>query len=170
MVLAADTDVVLDGVVQGKPRDAHDAQGMLQRLSGFTHTVYSGLCVLTGVEWGGNAHTCMHYGQLDGVHIWFDLVASSVTMQLLDESAIAAYIATGEPLDKAGAYGIQGIGDTLVEQVQGSYTAVVGLPLPATAQLLTAAGIDVIQDASTAYYHWLREQGKEPRPCPPTLP
>lgn len=154
VVLGADTVVVLGDSVLNKPDDAAHARAMLARLAGRTHTVYTGLCV---------------YGPQQHVPL-FDLIASEVTLAPLEEATIAAYVATGEPLDKAGAYGIQGMGGHLVQQVVGSYTAVVGLPLPATHHLLSAAGIARLHDPKDAYTTWLRNQRKEPLPCPPTLP
>lgn len=160
-ILAADTVVVLDDVVLNKPQDPAHARAMLQQLSGRVHTVYTGICV-TGPETGSTKSST---GRL-----WFDLVASAVRIADLDPQAIAAYVDTGEPLDKAGSYGIQGLGGRLVEEVRGSYTAVVGLPLPATHRLLVAAGLTGLCDPAEAYRNWIHAQGKEPLPCPPTLP
>ncbi len=157
IILAADTVVVLDGKVLNKPRDAAHACAMLGELAGREHTVYTGLCVMRRAS-----------GELRDYS--FDLVASQVTIAPLDAEVIARYVATQEPLDKAGAYGIQGLGGRLVQQVVGSYTAVVGLPLSATWHLLTAAGVSGLQDPLVAYQNWLHIQGKEPLPCPPTLP
>jgi septum formation protein len=154
VVLAADTVVVLDNIPLNKPDDAAHARQMLARLAGNTHTVYTGLCV-----------SCRQPPALR-----FDLVASAVTLAALSPDTIAAYVATGEPLDKAGSYGIQGLGGHLVQHVAGSYTAVVGLPLPATWRLLRAAGVAPLNDPTHAYYTWLRNQQKELLPCPPTLP
>lgn len=154
VVLGADTVVVLDDKVLNKPCDADDACAMLAHLAGRTHTVYTGLCVCTG----------QNQAPL------LALVASDVTIAPITADEIAAYVATGEPMDKAGGYGIQGLGGRLVQQVVGSYTAVVGLPLPATWQLLTQAGVAPLQDPTRAYYTWLSNQRKEPLPCPPTLP
>jgi septum formation protein len=103
-------------------------------------------------------------------HPLLDLVASEVTMAPLTADQIAAYVATGEPLDKAGSYAIQGQGGRLVQQLVGSYTGVMGLPLPATWRLLTAAGLEVPRDPTDAYHTWLQEHQKEMLPCPPTLP
>jgi septum formation protein len=154
VIIGADTIVVLDGDVLGKPRDADHAHAMLRRLSGRTHTVYTGLAVLdTSV---GRAQ--------------FDLAASAVTLAALTDAEIAAYVGTSEPLDKAGAYGIQGLGGRLVREVVGSYTCVVGLPLVALHRLLAAAGVDSLVDPAEAYRRWLSTQGKEPLPCPPTFP
>lgn len=153
VVLAADTDVVLDGTVLGKPADAAHATTMLRQLAGRVHSVYTGLCVYTG------QHTAPRY----------ELVRSDVAFRPLSDADIAAYISTGEPLDKAGAYGIQGYGGTLVRQVSGSYTAIVGLPLHETWQLLTSAGITRLHDPVTAYHRWRAMQGKEREviPCTP---
>ncbi|MCU0494011.1 MAG: Maf family protein [Chloroflexaceae bacterium] len=168
VVLGADTIVVLDNEVLNKPTDAEHARHMLARLSGRTHTVYTGLCVLANhaPDMGGDAPSFQFQNQ----RTWFELVASAVTIAPLTAAEIDAYVATGEPLDKAGSYGIQGLGGRLVRAVQGSYTAVVGLPLPATWRLLGAAGITSLTDPVVAYRNWLTSQGKEPLPCHSTLP
>lgn len=160
VVLGADTIVVLDNTILGKPRDAGHARSMLAQLAGRVHTVYTGLCVCGSLLTSGDSQPSVQ----------LDIVSSDVTIAPLHADEIAAYVATGEPLDKAGAYGIQGLGGQLVRQVVGSYTAVVGLPLPATWRLLTAAGIYGLHDPTVAYRNWLQHQGKEPLPCPPTLP
>jgi septum formation protein len=152
VVLGADTVVAVDAAVLNKPVDAAHAREMLARLSGRAHTVYTGLCVLLGEQF------------------WVDVVAAEVEFHPLSAATIEAYIATGEPFDKAGAYGIQGHGGALVRAVRGSYTAVVGLPLPATHRLLTAAGVAGLHDPTETYQRWLASQGKEPLPCPPSLP
>ncbi len=164
VVLAADTIVVLHGQVIGKPRDAAHARAMLAQLSGKKHTVYTGLCVY------GTPPDTSHAPSAITGQIQLDLVSSDVTIAPLHADDIARYVATGEPLDKAGAYGIQGLGGQLVRQVVGSYTAVVGLPLPATWCMLHSVGISDLQDPTIAYQNWLHCQGKEPLPCPPTLP
>ncbi|GAB2559633.1 Maf family protein [Rhodanobacter koreensis] len=118
IVLGADTEVVLDGDVFGKPRDAGDAAVMLRRLSGRTHEVISAVWLVgTTFEQG-------------------DACISQVRFATLDEATIAAYIATGESFGKAGAYAIQGRGAALIEHMQGSYSGVMGLPLFETARLL----------------------------------
>ena len=111
VVVAADTIVVLDGRVLGKPVDARDASSMLRRLSGRMHRV------LTGVALRHATH------RVDAVE------RSDVTFVELDDAMIDWYVATGEPLDKAGSYGIQGAASRFIERIDGSYTNVVGLPL-----------------------------------------
>jgi septum formation protein len=123
-VLAADTTVVLDGAILGKPLDDADARAMLARLAGRTHEVLTGVAVI------------------DARGLPVDTVlATRVRFRALTPAEIAAYVASGEPLDKAGAYGIQGLGGALVERIEGSYSNVVGLPLAETLALLDAAGV-----------------------------
>ena len=119
-VLGADTVVVIEGDILGKPRDANDAAGMLRRLGGRTHTVLSGVA-------------CLH----DGAH-QVRLSESRVSFRPLTAGEIAAYCATGEPLDKAGAYAIQGRAAAFIRHLEGSYSGVMGLPLYETAELLAA--------------------------------
>ncbi len=123
-VLAADTAVVVDDAILGKPRDADDARAMLRRLAGRMHEVYTGVVVIAN----------------DGTPLDI-VVATRVALRALDSRSIDAYVATGEPLDKAGGYGIQGLGGALVQRIEGSYTNVVGLPLAETVMLLDAAGV-----------------------------
>ncbi|MBX9609297.1 MAG: Maf family nucleotide pyrophosphatase [Gammaproteobacteria bacterium] len=123
VVLAADTTVCLDGEILGKPLDADDARRMLARLSGRTHEV------LTAVVVGTRASLAA------------EVITTRVEFMPLDGAVIAAYVASGEPADKAGAYGIQGVGGALVKRIEGSYGAVVGLPLAETAEMLARAGI-----------------------------
>jgi septum formation protein len=112
-ILAADTVVALGDLALGKPRDHEDAVAMLTRLSGREHVVYTGVVLLRpGAE--PAAHT---------------VVETRVTFRPLDASEIQAYIETGEPFDRAGAYAIQGEGAHLVDRVEGSYTNVIGLPV-----------------------------------------
>ena len=122
-VLGADTVVVAQGDILGKPRDAGDAAAMLRRLSGRTHFVLSGVACVCG-----GAH---------GVR----LSESQVTFRALAADEIAAYCATGEPLDKAGAYAIQGRAAAFIRHLDGSYSGVMGLPLYETAELLAAASV-----------------------------
>jgi septum formation protein len=158
VIIAADTVVVLDGDVLNKPADAADARSMLRRLSGREHRVYTGLALL---DTRASAHE---------PYLQLEIDASQVQIAPLTDAAIAAYVATGEPLDKAGAYGIQGIGGTLVQSVAGSYTCVVGLPIVKLHQLLVARGIATRADPYAIYQRWLRDQGKDALPCPPTFP
>lgn len=126
VVIGADTIVVVDGRVFGKPNDGVTARRMLAALSGRSHRVITGLAVV------GN-------GQ-----VWTDFAETEVTIQELTAAQIDRYVATGEPLDKAGAYAIQGIGALFVEQIKGCYTNVVGLPLSNLARLLAKAGIELL--------------------------
>lgn len=118
-VLGADTIVVLNGEVLEKPRDANHAQQMLSKLSGQTHQVMTAVALADRQR------------KLDC------LVVTDVTFRKITAEEIAHYIASGEPMDKAGAYGIQGIGGNFVRKINGSYHAVVGLPLVETGELLS---------------------------------
>ncbi len=111
VVIGADTVVLIDGLVLGKPTDRSDATRMLGLLAGRTHTVLSGVAVICDGD------------VLDGVE------ETRVTFAPLEMQEIVWYASTGEPDDKAGAYGIQGIGSRFIERIEGSYTNVVGLPL-----------------------------------------
>jgi septum formation protein len=122
-VLGADTEVVLDDDVFGKPHDADDAIAMLRRLSGRTHAVVSAVWLVNATR-----EQCA-------------VSTSQVRFAPLDEATIAAYVATGEPFGKAGAYAIQGRGGALVEHLEGSYSGVMGLPVFETADLLRRFGI-----------------------------
>ncbi len=123
-VLGADTAVVLDDAVLGKPRDRAEAVDMLARLAGRSHRVLTGVAVV------------------DGEREATRLSLSMVTLRELGEAEIAAYWASGEPADKAGAYAIQGRGGVFVEQLEGSYSGVMGLPMFETHDLLAEFGID----------------------------
>jgi len=122
-VLAADTLVVLGEEIMGKPKDALEAAQMLRKLSGAQHEVLTGYCLLNE-SW-----------QKVG------LGRSLVTFRKLSDAEIAAYVATGEAMDKAGAYAVQGLGGALVKEVSGSYTNVVGLPLAAVIEMLLEQGL-----------------------------
>jgi septum formation protein len=121
-VLGADTVVVLDGKILGKPRDAGHAGRMLARLAGRTHAVLTGVALVPAA--GGRARTAV--------------VRSRVTMRPFDAETIRRYVAGGEPLDKAGAYAVQGKGRRLVSEVSGSLTNVIGLPMERLARMLAA--------------------------------
>jgi septum formation protein len=124
-VVAADTVVSIDGCILGKPKDRDDAVGMLMRLSGRDHHVLTGFCVGCRAE---NSRT-------------IDSVVTKVTFAPFSEDVARAYVATGEPLDKAGAYGIQGRGAFLVASLSGSYSNVVGLPLHQVISCLSGFGV-----------------------------
>ena len=123
MVIAADTIVVVDGDILGKPKDVAHATEMLQRLSGRQHTVYTAIAVARGERTESAVE------------------AVEVVFRALSDSEIAEYIATGEPMDKAGAYGIQGFGATIVERVDGDYFSVMGLGMRRLVALLERVGV-----------------------------
>ena len=126
IVIAADTEVALDGAVLGKPACVADAARMQSAQAGRTHHVYTGLTVLRGER----VRTVSE--------------ETAVTFRPLTEREIAAYVRTGEPLDKAGAYGIQGYGALLVEGIQGDYYNVMGLPVCRLGLLLGELGVDCL--------------------------
>lgn len=123
--LGADTVVAVDGDPLGKPVDHEEARRMLRRLSGRSHQVYTGVALVRVDSQEGVAD------------IRADVAVTTVTFRPLKEAEIAAYVATGEPLDKAGAYGIQGGAAQFVSRVEGSYSNVVGLPLELVQQMLS---------------------------------
>lgn len=120
VVIAADTIVVYDGKILGKPSDTADAKAMLAMLSGKTHRVYTGFCVL----------------RLRDAYTVCKNVCTEVTFRELTEDKIDGYVRSGEPMDKAGAYGIQGLGAMLVDKIDGDYFNVVGLPVSSLADVL----------------------------------
>ena len=126
IVIAADTIVVLDGEIFGKPRDRESAFNMLRSLSGRTHEVYTGLCVIAG----GRERT--------------EYEKTEVTFRTLDDDEITAYINSGEPMDKAGAYGIQGRGALLAERIDGDFFNVMGLPVCRLGKLLKKQGVSLL--------------------------
>lgn len=123
VVIAADTIVVVDGDILGKPKDVAHATEMLRRLSGRQHTVYTAIAVARGERTESAVE------------------AVEVVFRALSDSEIAEYIATGEPMDKAGAYGIQGFGATIVERVDGDYFSVMGLGMRRLVALLERVGV-----------------------------
>ncbi len=125
-VLGADTVIVCDGQVFGKPADKNDAIQMLKKLSGCCHQVMTGVALVTATS----------------ERVCFSI--SNVYFCRLSEAAIQAYIATGEPLDKAGSYAIQGLASIFIERIEGSYSGVMGLPLHETATLLADVGINIL--------------------------
>jgi septum formation protein len=130
VVLAADTTVTIDGLLLGKPETPAVAQRMLRRLSGRLHEVLTGVAVVRGGLARSSGHGCGS-----------EVVVSRVLMRRFTAATIEWYVATGEPLDKAGAYAVQGLGAALVERVEGSYTNVVGLPVTETLSMLHRFGI-----------------------------
>ena len=123
VIVGSDTIVVVDGDVLGKPRDRQHAAEMLRRLSGRSHVVMTGVAV----RWQGRLAS--------------GLEETGVTFRALSDDDIERYIDTGEPMDKAGAYGIQGYGATIVERVDGDYFAVMGLPLNRLTRLVRQLGL-----------------------------
>ncbi|HJR42039.1 MAG TPA: Maf family protein [Gemmatimonadaceae bacterium] len=124
LVLSADTIVVIDGEVLGKPVSEEEAVRMLRRLSGRTHTVFTAVAV----TWHGRTDSSVE--------------AVTVTFRPMSDALIRAYVATGEPMDKAGAYGIQGYGATLVERIDGDFFAVMGLAIGGLIELVRQAGAE----------------------------
>lgn len=125
-VLAADTAVSIDGMILGKPRDDEDARMMLTLMSGRWHEV----------------HTAIAVASRDGIET--AISSTRVEVAQLPAEVVSAYIASGEPHDKAGAYGIQGLAGTFIRRIEGSYSGVMGLPVYEAAQLLENAGIRVL--------------------------
>ena len=140
-VLAADTAVVLDERVLGKPRDAEHAAAMLRALSGRMHRVVSAVAI-AGFGAGDTASGSVT-GSVPDCAPRVEISVSRVWFRDIPDDEIRAYVAGGEPLDKAGAYAIQGRGALFVERLDGSYSGVMGLPLFETASLLREAGIRV---------------------------
>lgn len=120
IIISADTIVVLDGKILGKPKNEDDAFDMLKSLSGRTHEVYTGYCVM----------------RIKDGYTVCNSIKTEVTFKTISNDKILRYIRTSEPMDKAGAYGIQGIGGMLVEKIEGDYANVVGLPTSALADTL----------------------------------
>lgn len=131
IVIAADTLVVLGGQILGKPENEASAARMLAALSGKTHLVYTGVTVLRGGR------------RLTGHEV------TGVTFRALTATQIDHYIATGEPMDKAGAYGIQGLGASLVTRLEGDYYNVMGLPAARLSDMLAEFGVDLLAMAAT---------------------
>lgn len=128
LVITADTTVDLDGCILGKPVDAAEAADMLRRLSARTHRVHTGVALRLGER------------------VVSDVVTSLVTFTPLTAASIEWYLGTGEPLDKAGAYAVQGAGGVFVERIMGSVSSVVGLPLHAVVRLAADLGLTLVGD------------------------
>ncbi len=132
-VLGADTIVVLDGEILNKPQDPNDAARMLRLLSGRTHEVITGICLVkpaSGVQ-----------SPFAGDSLRTESERTRVTMCELSDAEIRAYIATGEPMDKAGAYAIQGIASRWIPRIEGDYSNVVGLPVALVYRMLREAKV-----------------------------
>jgi septum formation protein len=130
--IASDTSVVIDGRILGKPASLEDSLSMLRLLSGRSHKVITSLC----------------FSNLQREHIATKLVVSDVLFREISNVEIEQYWKTGEPQDKAGSYAVQGLGAIFVRSISGSYSAVVGLPLYETAQLLAQFGIHSLEEMS----------------------
>jgi len=128
IVIGADTVVVVDSRLLGKPVDDEDAKRMLAMLSGRNHEVITGVAVVDA----SSGRSCVEH---ERTRVWF---------RELGPSEIDAYVASGEPMDKAGAYGVQGLGSVIVRRIEGCYFNVVGLPLPRLSDMLKRFGIDVL--------------------------
>jgi septum formation protein len=126
VILAADTVVIVDGEILGKPVDDQDAAHMLGRLSGRSHEVVTGLVVLHGSS------------------LVTAVERTRVHVTTLDRDEIAWYVRSGEPRDKAGAYGIQGLASRFIERIDGSYTNVVGLPVATVRRVLRSMGLEAL--------------------------
>lgn len=126
LIIGADTIVTVDGKILGKPRDAEEAFSMLSMLQGRTHQVYTGVALITKEE------------ELQKSHVFSE--KTDVHMYPMTEQEIREYIATGEPLDKAGAYGIQGRAAVYIRKIEGDYNNVVGLPISRLYQELKSSG------------------------------
>ena len=126
LVIAADTMVALAGRVMGKPHSPGEAAEMLSALQGKTHQVYTGLTL----RQGGRTESCVE--------------CTAVTFRPMTSAEVEGYVATGEPMDKAGAYGIQGLGGVFVEGIQGDYFNVMGLPICRLGTLLKTFGVEVM--------------------------
>jgi len=123
VVLGADTVVVIDGQILGKPTDAADAARMLRLLSGRDHEVITGICLVAGGQW------------------WVASETTRVTLSAISDAEIADYIDSGEPIDKAGAYAIQGVASRWIPRIEGDYSNVVGLPVRLVCRMLREKGL-----------------------------
>ena len=126
LVISADTIVVADDMILGKPKNEADASKMLRLLSGRSHTVMTGLSVRRGDT------------------VCTEVIQTSVWFRDLTNDEIARYIATGEPMDKAGAYGIQGLAGLFVERLDGDYFSVMGLPICKLGEMLRSFGVTIV--------------------------
>ena len=132
VIIAADTIVILNNKIYGKPSSPHEAKTILQELCGKIHQVYTGVAILC-FDLRKSSMQCLTEAE-----------NSLVTFRNFSESEINAYVATGEPMDKAGAYALQGVGACLVAKIEGCYTNVIGMPMPILVKLLRAVGVEVL--------------------------
>ena len=131
IVIGADTMVAIDGQVMGKPKDEGNAKDMIRKLQGKKHQVYTGVCAV--VKEAGKEDRLIHF--VEATHVW---------VHSMTEAQIDAYVATGEPLDKAGAYGIQGKFAVYIEKIEGDYLNIVGFPVSKLYERLLEEGIDLL--------------------------
>lgn len=139
VVLGADTVVVVDGAVLGKPVDGDDACRMLRMLSGRMHSVITGVCIVGPAFTGQGTGTRDQEPHSEQVRIASETTV--VTMSEISEQDIAEYVATGEPMDKAGAYAIQGIASRWIPRIEGDYSNVVGLPVALVYRMIRESGL-----------------------------
>lgn len=132
LIIAADTTVVLDNKLLGKPADAAEAESMLRALSGRQHDVFTGVVILIKDP---NNETPTEISSFEMSHVYF---------RQLSDPEIAAYVETGESMDKAGAYALQGIGSAFVQAIEGCFTNIIGLPVPLVVSMLRRAGIMIL--------------------------
>ncbi len=137
LVLGSDTVIELDGRMLGKPVDPPDARAMLRRLAGRPHSVHTAVALCRQIPY----------------HEAVAIETATVQMKAYDEAAIERYLATQEPMGKAGAYSIQGMGGELIQTISGDFLGIVGLPLRAVAILLAGAGETVSVDVDALYQH-----------------
>jgi|SRR6185369_14896893 len=126
IVIGSDTTIAFEGRILGKPRDEDDAKAILKSLRGKHHQVYSGIALVN----------------VENKRVETSTVVTNIKMRNYSDKELSDYVATGEPMDKAGAYAIQGEGGSLVEQIEGSFDNVVGLPLQELAELLKRFGLE----------------------------
>lgn len=143
LVIGADTTVVLDNKLIGKPEDVEDAHSMLRELSGRCHDVFTGVVILYK---DSSSKTPIEISSFEMSHVFF---------RNLTEEEIIAYVKTGEPMDKAGSYALQGIGSAFVQAIEGCFTNVIGLPVPLVVSMLRRAGITVLGTSGRRGTHYV---------------
>ena len=132
IIIAADTIVIMDNKTYGKPGSTDEAKAILRELSGRIHQIYTGVAVLF-LDLPQSSMQCLTESE-----------NSLVSFRKYNDSEINAYVATGEPMDKAGAYALQGLGACFVSKIEGCYTNVIGLPMPVLVKMLRAVGVEVL--------------------------